>query len=374
MIRLIIDMPRINVKIKNRTEKIYDIQIENGCFSKIPSFLSKQKDISKICIITDHNLLKLYTKKLHRELKKLKLTTIVLSINPGEKSKNRLTKAELENKLLEHKFDRHSVIIALGGGVIGDISGYLASTYLRGIHLIHVPTSLLAMVDSSIGGKNAISLSNAKNIIGTFYQPRHVFIDPNFLKTLPKQEIINGLVEALKTGLVMDKQLFEYIESNYQKIIKLNKSAINHIITESVKNKVEITSKDEKESGIRQILNYGHTIGHAIEALARYKIPHGQCVAIGMRYAGDIAVILKLLTNKERNRQNQLLKNLGLTLDIPTGIIIDEIIETIKLDKKVKKSKPRFILLKNIGKVYTKNSCVDVNMDRSIIKKALISS
>jgi len=365
-------MPRIKIQTKQQIQNS-EVIIQNNYFDKIPKLLEKLDNVSKFCIITDHNVQKLYAKKLLTEMKKLKLNTIIISICPGENSKTRIMKARIENQLIEHGFNRDSCIIALGGGVVGDLAGFVAATYYRGIQFIQIPTTLLSMVDASIGGKNGISVNKKKNLIGSFYQASKTIIDPQVLKTLPKREFISGLVESIKTALVLDKKLFELISDNFEEILRLEKSIILELIEKTIKNKIKIVEKDEKESGLRQILNYGHSIGHALETLSEYEITHGEAVLIGMYYSAKLAKELKILKKKDLDIQNKLLQKLNLNLEIPKSIKPKEIIQIMKNDKKNKANKIRIVLLKAIGKYYKKNNDFSHIINEKILNKILKS-
>ncbi|HMD14238.1 MAG TPA: 3-dehydroquinate synthase, partial [Bacteroidota bacterium] len=257
----------------------YDIQIGVSLTEAAKDILRRFPE-SKKFIITDSNVRRLYGRKLirmlHQPLRHL------LAVPAGEKSKSRKIKDLLENKLLQHHADRHSIIIALGGGMIGDLAGFVAATLFRGIPLIQIPTSLLAQVDSSVGGKVAIDHPLGKNLLGAFHQPRQVYIDVSVLKTLPDREFRSGLAEVIKYGAILDADFFKYIERNHQKILKRNHVVLTTMIQRCCELKRNVVQKDERESGLRKILNFGHTFGHAIETLSQYRLLHGEAISIGM--------------------------------------------------------------------------------------------
>lgn len=226
----------------------------------------------------------------------------IITFEEGEKSKRLSVVESLAEKMVEKEFTRKDAIIALGGGVVGDIAGFLASIYFRGIPYIQIPTTLLAMVDSSIGGKTGVDMECGKNLIGTTTQPIAVFIDTNYLKTLPVKQIRNGLAEIIKYGIIADQKLFKFIEQNLNKIFAHEEKAINYIIKRSVEIKVKIIEEDEKEKGKRMLLNYGHTYGHALERLSGYTLLHGYAISIGMVIINDIAIKKKLLKKAEAER------------------------------------------------------------------------
>lgn len=328
----------------------YNIYIDQGILQKIGDILVKEKKPCRSLLITDTNIEKIYGNIVAESLIRNKFDVKIVSLKPGEDQKTLETAITLYDACFDHNLDRHSLIIALGGGVVGDISGFVASTFMRGIPFIQIPTSLLAQVDSSIGGKVAVNHPKGKNMIGSFYQPKAVFIDTDTLSTLPAVEFVVGLVEVVKYGVIRNAELFEYIEKHLHDILQLNHTALLKIIADSCQIKTSVVEEDEKEVYLRAILNYGHTIGHAIETLTNYnKYRHGEAIAIGMLYATKIAVEIGLTNNKVYERQMSLIKRLGLplTIDLKPG----DIIKTLYIDKKVISGKLRFILPKKIGEV-----------------------
>ena len=298
-------------------------------------------------IITDSKVKKLYGGKLLWNLRKAGLNAEILSFPHGEKSKNLQTIERLANEMSKKGFDRDSVIIALGGGVVGDMAGLLASTYMRGIPYIQVPTTLLSMIDSSIGGKTGVNLAAGKNLFGTFQQPLHTFIDPIYLKSLPTKQMRNGLAEAIKHGVIKSKPLFNFIDNNIEKILKLDKKTLEKLIKDATKIKIAIVKQDEKEKNIRQILNYGHTFGHALEKQSDYTLLHGFAISIGMVLANRKAVELKLLDPKDADKIKLLLKKAGLpvyTMHKPTT-------KDLSKDKKKHENYINLILPTKIGEV-----------------------
>ena len=247
--------------------------------------------------------------------------------------------------MVEKNFDRDSCVIALGGGVVGDIAGFVASIYMRGIPVIQIPTTLLAMIDSSIGGKTGVNLATGKNLIGTFHKPLEIFIDPYFLKTLPVKHIRNGLGEAIKCGVIGSKTLFNFIDRNLDKILKTDQKILKRLIESCVKIKIEIVEKDEKEKNLRQILNYGHTFGHAVEKQSNYTLVHGFAISLGMVLVNRIAVEKNILKQQDSDCIKNLLKKAGLpvyTMHKPT-------LKDIKNDKKKHGNTINFILPTRIG-------------------------
>ncbi|GAX87213.1 3-dehydroquinate synthase [Lebetimonas natsushimae] len=319
---------KVTIDTPNKT---YDILID-----KLPDI-----DLdTKVAIITNPTVAGYHLNYLLNHLKTKEL--IIITLPDGEEYKNYESIEYALDRLFDAKYDRNSVIIAFGGGVIGDMSGFCASIFLRGIKFIQIPTTLLAMVDSSVGGKTGINNKYGKNLIGSFYQPEAVYIDTHFLSTLPKREFAAGMAEVIKMAVMFDKEFFE----------KLEKEAlsIEEIIKRSVEIKANVVNQDEKERGIRSVLNYGHTFGHVIENLTNYKTYlHGEAVAIGMIMANELSIALGYLTREENERIKKLLKK----YDLPTSFKIkdeEEFYEHFFADKKTMNNKIKFIIPEHIGK------------------------
>jgi len=346
--------------MKKTTEKIrvelgersYDISIGSNILDRIGDNLKSFGLSPRIAVISNPTVYPLYGKTVSDSLKKAGFDAISLTIPDGEKYKDLLWVQHIYDELLKAKLDRSSALIALGGGVIGDITGFVASTYMRGISYIQVPTTLLAQVDSSVGGKTGVNHKLGKNMIGTFWQPRLVWIDVDTLKTLPLRELRAGLAEVIKYGVIWDEKLFDFLELNRSKILSLDRDALVHIIKRSCDIKAEVVSKDERESGLRAILNYGHTIGHAIETVTEYKrYLHGEAVAIGMCHEARLSSMLKFIDNNKVLRIKSLIDSYGLTSEIPKDLDMNNILSSIKLDKKTVAGELKFILPERIGNV-----------------------
>ena len=271
-------------------------------------------------------------------------------IEPGEKNKNIDTLIGIYKCLMSMGLDRGSAIIAFGGGVVGDITGFAAATYLRGINFIQVPTTLLAQVDSSVGGKVGIDFENAKNMIGAFYQPKMVYINVETLRTLPIREIRTGLAEVVKHGVIADASFFEFVEKNLDGIFNFDSSILEPLVLENCRIKGRVVERDERESSLREILNFGHTFGHAIEAVSGFEYSHGESVSIGMMGAFKMACKLGMADEKGAARLETLLKNIGLPVTA-SGIDRDVVFQQLFYDKKVKNGQITFILPERIGKV-----------------------
>ncbi len=335
--------------------KSYAVKIEAGILNNISTELLKIgiKSNRKILVISNEEISNLYIEEFLKDLKGSNFEAQICLIKAGESHKNLETLSEIYNVAFEFGLDRNSLMIALGGGIVGDITGLAAATWLRGIEYIQIPTTLLSMVDSSVGGKTAVNHPKGKNLIGAFHQPKAVFIDPETLKTLPKREFNAGMAEVIKYGVIKDKSLFEFLENekNKNKLTNLENKSLIKIINNSIKTKSHIVSEDEKEHGIRAILNYGHSFGHVIENLCGYgEFLHGEAISIGMKIAGDIALEKGLWSKEESTRQENLIESYGLPTQIPK-INKENILTILMGDKKVRNGKMRFILPKGIGEV-----------------------
>ncbi|HIK37583.1 MAG: 3-dehydroquinate synthase [Geminocystis sp.] len=332
----------------------YQIYITANGLSSIGEKLKTLPIGKKVLVVSNPEIFDYYGQTTLDSLTKAGYEADYYLIPAGEKYKNLDSVAHLYDKALECRLERNSTFIALGGGVIGDITGFAAATWLRGINFIQIPTSLLAMVDASVGGKTGVNHPKGKNLIGAFYQPRLVLIDASVLKTLPPREFTAGMAEVIKYGVIWDKTLFESLEAadGIDSLAKLPQKLLIEILTRSCQAKADVVSQDERESGLRAILNYGHTIGHALESLTNYEtLVHGEAVAIGMVAAGRLAVKLGLWGETDAGRQERLIVKAGLPTRIPSYLSVDDIISHLYTDKKVKNGKVRFVLPTAIGNV-----------------------
>ena len=288
----------------------------------------------------------------------------------GEDYKTPATLQKIYDAALEHRLERSSTFVALGGGIVGDMTGFAAATWLRGVNVVQVPTSLLAMVDAAIGGKTGVNHPKGKNLIGAFHQPKLVSIDPQVLKTLPDREFRAGIAEVIKYGVIWDEQLFQHLEAapSLNQLSDLSEELLQEILVRSCQAKAHVVSQDEKEAGLRAILNYGHTIGHAVESLTGYtQVNHGEAVAIGMVAAGVIAVAMELWDQPSCDRQQALIQKAGLPDRLPAGLDLEEILVALQSDKKVKAGQVRFVLPTQIGKAIVTDR-VTADTIRQILK------
>lgn len=365
-------MEKVRVKLGERS---YDICIGSNILGEIGARLKSFKTSPKIAIISNPAVFNLYGKKVLTSMKKAGFDVKTVIIPDGEKYKDINTVQKIYGELLKHRLDRKSALIALGGGVIGDITGFVASTYMRGIDYIQIPTTLLAQVDSSVGGKTGVNHKLGKNMVGTFYQPKLVWIDIDTLKTLPKRELVAGLSEVIKYGVIRDKKLFDFLEDNMRKISYLDKNALHHIIKHSCEIKAEVVSKDEREAGLRAILNYGHTIGHAIETVTGYKkFLHGEGVAIGMHLEAKIAEIMGFLKIHDVLRIKALINSYGLPSEMPKNLNINYLMSSMKLDKKAVAGELKFILPERIGRVRIKKGISIDNIKPALEQKSKVKT
>ncbi|MDJ0714668.1 MAG: 3-dehydroquinate synthase [Prochloraceae cyanobacterium] len=341
----------INVDL---SENSYQIRIASGSLDRLGTQMSQLNLGKKVLIVSNPEIFSYYGEIALDSLKKAGFEVFSHLIPAGETYKTLDSIKQLYDTALENRLERSSTMVALGGGVIGDMTGFGAATWLRGINFVQVPTSLLAMVDASIGGKTGVNHPQGKNLIGAFYQPRLVLIDPQVLKTLPEREFRAGMAEVIKYGIIWDADLFAQLEAadRLDRLEYISEELLQTILTRSCQAKADVVSKDEKEAGLRAILNYGHTIGHAVESLTGYSsLVHGEAVAIGTIAAGEIATQLQMWSVEEAKRQYEAIVKVGLPTKIPAKLDVDRIIEVLKTDKKVKAGKVRFILPERIGKV-----------------------
>jgi len=342
-------MKQIKVELADNS---YEIKIGSGILAHAGVWLKELGFAGKAVIITDSNVKPLYAGTLEKSLAGAGFNVNVFDVPAGEGHKTLQTAGRLYDKLAASYAERSTLIIALGGGVIGDLAGFVSATYMRGVPFIQVPTTLLAMVDSSIGGKTAVDRGKMKNIIGAFYQPKLVVADIDALKTLPQVELSNGMAEAIKMAAVSDSAFFRFLEDMIDKAMSLDSAVLERLVLENAAQKARVVKADEKETGIRVILNYGHTVGHAVEAVSDFTLKHGQAVAIGMIEENKIARRLGLISEIDSGRIMNLVKAAGLPVIMPQLNAEEktDVLEVVKHDKKVINDKVRFVLLKAIGK------------------------
>ena len=355
----------------NLPQTKYEIAIASGILNKLGDRMKDLNIGKKVLLVSNPEIFNYYGETALKSLQNAGFDLCTHLIPAGEIHKNLDSIQQIYDTALNNHLERSSTLVALGGGVIGDMTGFAAATWLRGINFVQVPTSLLAMVDASFGGKTGVNHPRGKNLIGAFYQPRLVLIDPEVLRTLPPREFRAGMAEVIKYGIIWDADLFAELErvDRLDSLSVISEEFLQNILIRSCQAKAEVVSQDEKEGGLRAILNYGHTIGHAIESLTNYEsLVHGEAVAIGMVTAGEIAINLGMWSEHEVERQYNLIKKAGLPTKIPTNLNPENILEILKTDKKVKAGKVRFILPEKIGQVIISDRVTAENI-KPIIKK-----
>ncbi|MDS1030058.1 3-dehydroquinate synthase [Bacillota bacterium LX-D] len=346
-------MQKLMVDLK---EKSYPIYIGKNLLGKIGEILLDYS-LSKNCLVISNNtVFSLYGEKLITSLQNYGFNPRIALVEDGEGAKALSWANTLYNQAIDASLDRLSPIIALGGGVVGDLAGFIAATYLRGIPFIQVPTTLLAQVDSSVGGKVAINHPRGKNLIGSFYQPKLVVTDLTTLVTLPEREVKAGMAEIIKYGVIWDGEFYQYIKNNWNGVFRFDFEILKNIVTHSCKIKAEIIGKDELENEVRIILNFGHTIGHALETLTGYtKYRHGEAVAVGMVIAANIALQKGLVTEIVKNDIAEFINSIGLPTEIPSELKPEKIVECVHHDKKMKNGLIQLILPQKLGKAISMN-------------------
>ena len=334
----------IRVELEARS---YDIHSGPGLLPRAGELLGAALRPSRVFVLTHPAIVRLHGEALLGSLGSAE----VILVPAGERQKSLRRAALLYDELLARGADRKSVLLTFGGGVIGDLGGFVAATYMRGLPFVQIPTTLLAQVDASVGGKVAVDHPHAKNLIGAFYQPRLVLADSGVLQTLPARDYRTGLAEVVKHGVIADAALFAWMEASVRAIATRDPAAIGHMVTRSCEIKADVVRQDERESGLRAILNFGHTVGHALESITGYRaLRHGEAVALGMVAAARLSEQLGLCDREVGERTERLLTALRLPTRIP-GISAEEILHAMQSDKKAVRGTPRFVLPREIGRV-----------------------
>ncbi|MDO8501284.1 MAG: 3-dehydroquinate synthase [Gemmatimonadaceae bacterium] len=350
----------------------YEIRIEAGSLRDVGAFARAAAPAHRYAIITDSHVGPLYGSAAAESLGVEAADVVV--IPAGESSKTRGSWGWITDQLIERGFGRDSAVIALGGGVIGDLAGFVAATYMRGIPIVHVPTTLLAMIDSSIGGKTGVDTQAGKNMVGSFHPPAGVLIDPQLLATLPLRELRTGLAEALKHGAIADRGYFDSVVRAIPRVLYGRGEAgdsLAGVIVGSIEIKASIVVSDEHEGGVRKILNFGHTIGHAVEMLSGYSLAHGEAVAIGMTLEGRIAERIGIAKEGTASEIRDALAAAGLPVILPEGMGADRILEVMRADKKVRAGSVQYALPRAIGEMAGSDSNWTVSVDDAIVREVL---
>jgi 3-dehydroquinate synthase len=334
----------------NLGTRSYPIHMGTGLLARAGELLAPVLGAGKIGIITNPTVGELYLKPLETTLRARGLDVASVLVPDGEEHKNLSSLAAIYEQLIAQRFERNSVLIALGGGVVGDLTGFAAATFLRGIPYIQIPTTLLAQVDSSVGGKTGVNHRAGKNLIGAFYQPRAVLIDVEVLATLPRREFLAGMAEVIKYGIIADSKLFKLLEEKIECVVASDQDLLIEIIASSCADKASVVEKDEREEDYRAVLNFGHTIGHALEALTGYEqFLHGEAVAMGMVQATKISRVLDFCDDSSFRRIHQLIARTGLPAELPAGLDLTALAAHIEIDKKSSGGKVKFVCCVGIG-------------------------
>ena len=355
-------MQKIRINIPS---KEYNVYLGEGTFSQLPNLIKKQNLNGNILFVLDSNVKKYYAELITSVIDSLPQKVRAIIINSSEKNKSYQTLQKIHSFLISNNYGRDSVIVAMGGGIVGDIAGFAASTYMRGIKYIQIPTTLLSSVDSSVGGKTGINFENTKNIIGSFYQPEFVIIDTKFFNTLPVEERLCGLGEIIKYCFLIDKRFFNYVKNNVENILNNNPPALKKVIIESIKFKGGVVEADEKESGVRKVLNFGHTFAHAFEVEQKHKLKHGQAVIVGSVCAAILSFKIGVITHKDLDKYLNFLLPFNNKIKLK-NVNNAKLIEIMLLDKKSRNNTIKFVLIKNIGEILT-----DVSVSKSMIYETL---
>lgn len=346
-------MSTFNVELKKVVDDSYDIEIGFELQQKLITDLKNGLvgNMKKIAVITDSIVKELYAEKICHLLQEAGYTADIFVFEAGETNKTRKTKELIEDAMLEKGYRRDCCILAIGGGVVTDLAGFVAGTFGRGVPFINYATTLLAAADASVGGKTAVDTPLATNLIGLFNQPQKVYLDIATWKTLPERQIASGLAETIKHACLANREFFEYLNEYMEDIFTIDRKACEHIAEENCRVKYEVVMKDERESGLREVLNLGHTVGRAIETVSEYQLLHGEALAIGMVAEAKLALRMGYVTEQEKDAVIELLQKAKLPTAIPAYIDREALVKKLYTDKKVKNGKLRFVIQKGIGSV-----------------------
>jgi len=329
----------------------YPIRVRNGIRRSLPQMIPAHARAHRYAVLADENVGELYGREIADGLKNADREARLFTFPPGEASKNRDEWARLTDEMLASGFGRDSAVVAVGGGVTGDLAGFVAATFMRGIPLVQVPTSLVAMIDSSIGGKTGVDVPEGKNLVGAFHSPRLVVVDPEVAVSLPREERAQGLAEAVKHGAILDPVYLADLQGDIPCVMRGEIGATGRVVVRSIEIKADVVSKDERESGLRKILNFGHTIGHAIESAAGYALPHGTCVALGMVLEARVGEEMGITRAGTAEFLTRLVELLDLPTRLPAELDPAEVLAFTRSDKKGREGTPRYVLLSQLGQV-----------------------
>ena len=342
----------VRVSIEESRDRAYDILLGRGLLGQLPALVSEACPAARYALISDSHVQTLYGAAVVQSFRNAGLDVELFAFPAGEWNKTRETWAALSDRMLARQFGRDTSVLALGGGVVGDVAGFVAATYLRGVPHVHVPTSLLAMIDSAIGGKTGLDVPAGKNLVGAFHQPRLVVADLDTLSTLASVQLAAGLAEAVKHGVIADADYFGFLERDYRAVTAKHPEALERVVRRSVEIKAGVVAADAREAGRRATLNFGHTVGHALEATAKYQLLHGEAVAIGMACEARLAERMDIAVRGTAARVELLLEHVGLPRERPEDTRVDEIIAAMRVDKKAREGEVRFALPRTIGAMH----------------------
>jgi 3-dehydroquinate synthase len=335
----------------NLGERSYPIHVGANTLDRVGESLQQAGLRGKVAIVSNPTVAQLYLDPVHDALSASGFEVAPILLPDGEEHKNLKSLATIYDGLVKARLERKSGILALGGGVIGDLAGFAAATYLRGVPYVQLPTTLLAQVDSSVGGKTAVNHDSGKNLIGAFYQPKLVLIDVTVLRTLPRRELVAGLAEVIKYGIIEDPILFRLLEDRIERLLALDRELLMQVIATCCAIKARVVEQDEREEDYRAVLNFGHTVGHALEAATDYKqFLHGEAVGVGMAKATAISLQQGFCDQKSFERVIQLIKKAGLPIELPSDISITNLLQGMEIDKKTAGGKIKFVMCEGIGK------------------------
>jgi 3-dehydroquinate synthase len=361
----------IRVALAEPRAASYDVVIGWHMLAELPRLLAAACPAARYAVITDSRVAPLYGEAVRDRVSGSGGPVDLFVFPAGEWNKTRETWAALADQMLAAGYGRDSAVLAVGGGVVGDLAGFVAASYLRGIPYVQVPTTLLAMIDSSIGGKTGVDVPAGKNLLGAFHQPRLVVADLDVLGTLPAPEFAAGIAEAVKHGAIADAEYFGFLERDQGLVTARTPEALERVVGGSVAIKAGVVATDEREAGRRAILNFGHTVGHAIEATAKFAVVHGEAVAIGMAYEARLAEVLGVAAPGTAGRIAQLLERYGLPLELPDGVTVDGLLAAMRFDKKARDGAVRFALPAAIGRMHNDGSRWTVAAGERVLRDVL---
>ncbi|MCG6916903.1 MAG: 3-dehydroquinate synthase [Deltaproteobacteria bacterium] len=342
-------MQRLRLELKAEADRSYDVLVGRGILNDLHKYITRIGSFSSYALVTDDFVRPLVAEALQANLRSHDINSELLSFPPGEASKNMGIVLQLCQQLIARGFDRKSLLLAVGGGVVGDVTGFAAAIYMRGIPYVQVPTTLLAQVDSSIGGKTGVDLPSGKNLLGAFKQPLLVVSDPDVLNTLPVEARREGFAEIIKAALIANQELFFLLENERTHLLETTDDVLESIIAKTAEVKCQVVSQDEHESGLRRILNFGHTLGHALEAASNYSLTHGQAVAAGMGVAIQLSQKWAGLSSDDADRALRLIQSIGLPTGLPGNVNSASLLSALEKDKKIQKNICYFVLISKIG-------------------------